>query len=87
MLMNSGFYEDKMPSLETSYQVCLQIKIRRFQGLKSFVNFGLRKDECAYLEFDQEGRLKEPEPINDQISAFDMLDFSTLEPHHRIGGS
>ena len=27
MLMNNGFYEDKIPFLETSHQLCLQIKI------------------------------------------------------------
>ena len=37
------------------------------------------KDEYAYLDFDKEGRLKEPELKNEEISAFDMLDFSFLE--------
>ncbi len=37
------------------------------------------KDEYAYLDFDKEGRIKEPELKNEEISAFDMLDFSFLE--------
>jgi hypothetical protein len=41
------------------------------------------RDEYAYLDFDQEGRLKEPELDNEEISAFDMLDFSSLEQQDR----
>ena len=37
------------------------------------------KDEYAYLDFDEKGRLKEPELKNEESSAFDMLDFSFLE--------
>jgi hypothetical protein len=37
------------------------------------------KDEYAYLNFDEKGRLIEPELKNEEISAFDMLDFSFLE--------
>ena len=37
------------------------------------------RDEYAYLEFDKEGRLKEPEFENEEISAFDMLDVLSLE--------
>jgi transposase len=37
------------------------------------------RDEYAYLDFDREGRLKEPEFENEEISAFDMLDFSSSE--------
>jgi transposase len=37
------------------------------------------RDEYAYLDFDKEGRLKEPEFENEEISAFDMLDFSSSE--------
>ena len=37
------------------------------------------RDEYAYLDFDKEGRLKEPEFENDEISAFDMLDVLALE--------
>ena len=37
------------------------------------------KDEYAYLNFDEKGRLKEPELKNEESSAFDMLDFSFLE--------
>jgi len=41
------------------------------------------RDEYAYLEFDEEGRLKEPEFENEEISAFDMLDFSSVEQQDR----
>ena len=41
------------------------------------------RDEYAYLEFDEEGRLKEPEFENEEVSAFDMLDFSSVEPQDR----
>ena len=44
---------------------------------------GVVRDEYAYLEFDEEGRLKEPEFENEEISAFDMLDFSSVEQHDR----
>jgi hypothetical protein len=37
------------------------------------------RDEYAYLDFDREGRLKEPEFENEESSAFDMLDFFSLE--------
>ena len=37
------------------------------------------RDEYAFLDFDREGRLKEPEFENEEISAFDMLDFSSSE--------
>jgi transposase len=37
------------------------------------------KDEYAYLNFDEKGRIIEPELKNEEISAFDMLDFSFLE--------
>ena len=43
------------------------------------------KDEFGFLDFDEEGRLKEPEFENEEISAFDMLDFSSLEqPDRRV---
>jgi transposase len=41
------------------------------------------RDEYAYLDFDREGRLKEPEFENEEISAFDMLDFSSSEQQDR----
>jgi len=44
---------------------------------------GVVRDEYAYLEFDEEGRLKEPEFENEEISAFDMLDFSSVERQDR----
>jgi hypothetical protein len=37
------------------------------------------RDEFAYLDFDEEGRFKEPAYENDDSSAFDMLDFFLLE--------
>ena len=37
------------------------------------------KDEFAYLDFDEEGRFKEPAYDKDDSSAFDMLDFISLE--------
>ena len=37
------------------------------------------RDEFAYLDFDQEGRFKEPELEKEESSAFDMLDFFSLE--------
>ncbi|MGD9290661.1 MAG: hypothetical protein PVG74_23790 [Desulfobacterales bacterium] len=37
------------------------------------------RDEYAFLDFDREGRLKVPEFENEEISAFDMLDFSSSE--------
>jgi transposase len=37
------------------------------------------RDEYAYLDFDKQGRLKEPEFGKEEISALDMLDFSSLE--------
>ena len=37
------------------------------------------KDEYAYLDFDEEGRFKEPELEKEESSAFDMLDFFSLE--------
>ena len=41
------------------------------------------RDEYAFLDFDREGRLKEPEFENEEISAFDMLDFSSSEQQDR----
>jgi transposase len=37
------------------------------------------RDEYAYLDFDGEGRFKEPALEKEESSAFDMLDFSSLE--------
>jgi len=37
------------------------------------------KDEYAYLDFDEEGRFKEPAYEKEESSAFDMLDFSSIE--------
>jgi hypothetical protein len=37
------------------------------------------RDEFAYLDFDEEGRFKEPEHEKEESSALDMLDFSSLE--------
>ena len=37
------------------------------------------RDEYAYLDFDQKGRLKEPEFEKEDNSAFDMLDFFSIE--------
>jgi len=37
------------------------------------------RDEYAYLDFDEEGRFKEPEHDKEESSAFDMLDFFSLE--------
>ncbi|MBT8363629.1 MAG: hypothetical protein KJP23_02920 [Deltaproteobacteria bacterium] len=43
------------------------------------------RDEYAYLDFDEEGRFKEPELEKEEISAFDMLNFFTLEqPNKRV---
>lgn len=41
------------------------------------------RDEYAYLDFDKEGRLKEPKLGKDEISALDMLDFSSLEQQNK----
>jgi hypothetical protein len=37
------------------------------------------RDEYAYLDFDEEGRFKEPEYEKEESLAFDMLDFFSLE--------
>ena len=37
------------------------------------------RDEYVYFDFDQEGRFKEPALDKEENSAFDMLDFSSLE--------
>jgi transposase len=37
------------------------------------------RDEYAYLDFDREGRFKEPAYENEDSSAFDMLDFFSIE--------
>ena len=37
------------------------------------------RDEFAYLDFDEEGRFKEPEHEKEESSALDMLDFFSLE--------
>ena len=37
------------------------------------------RDEYAYLDFDGEGRFKESALEKEESSAFDMLDFSSLE--------
>jgi transposase len=37
------------------------------------------RDEYAYLEFDEEGRFKEPAHGKEENSALDMLDFFSLE--------
>ena len=37
------------------------------------------RDEYAYLDFDEEGRFKEPEHEKEESSALDMLDFFSLE--------
>ncbi len=37
------------------------------------------RDEYVYFDFDQEGLLKEPALDKEENSAFDMLDFSSLE--------
>ena len=37
------------------------------------------RDEFAYLDFDEEGRFKEPELEKEESSAFDMLDFFSFE--------
>ena len=37
------------------------------------------RDEFAYLDFDEEGRFKEPVHEKEESSALDMLDFFSLE--------
>ena len=37
------------------------------------------RDEYVYLDFDEEGRFKEPEHEKEESSALDMLDFFALE--------
>ena len=37
------------------------------------------RDEFAYLDFDEEGRFKEPEHEKEESSALDMLDFFSIE--------
>ena len=37
------------------------------------------RDEYAYLDFDEEGRFKEPAYEKEDSSAFDMLDFFSIE--------
>jgi hypothetical protein len=37
------------------------------------------RDEFAYLDFDEEGRFKEPEHGKEESSALDILDFFSLE--------
>ena len=37
------------------------------------------RDEFAYLDFDEDGRFKEPEHEKDESSALDMLGFFSLE--------
>ncbi len=37
------------------------------------------RDEFAYLDFDEEGRFKEPEHDKEESSALDMLDFFSLK--------
>mgnify|MGYP001824686447 FL=1 len=37
------------------------------------------RDEFAYLDFDEEGRFKEPEHEKEESSALDMLDFFSTE--------
>ena len=37
------------------------------------------RDEFAYLDFDEEGRLKEREHLKEESSSFDMLGFFSLE--------
>ena len=37
------------------------------------------RDEFAFLDFDEEGRFKEPEHGKEESSALDMLDFFSLE--------
>jgi hypothetical protein len=37
------------------------------------------RDEYAYLDFDEKGQFKEPELGKEEISALDMLDFTSLE--------
>ena len=37
------------------------------------------RDEFAYLDFDEEGRFKEPKHGKEESSAFDMLAFFSLE--------
>ena len=37
------------------------------------------RDEYAYLDFDEEGQFKEPAYENEDSSAFDMLDFFSIE--------
>jgi hypothetical protein len=43
------------------------------------------RDEYAYLDFDGEGRFKEPALEKEESSAFDMLDFSSLELNGEAG--
>ncbi len=41
------------------------------------------RDEFAYFDFDEEGRFKEPQHEKEESSAFDMLDFFSLEQQDR----
>ena len=41
------------------------------------------RDEYAYIEFDEEGRFKEPEHEKRESSALDMLDFFSIEQRDR----
>jgi hypothetical protein len=41
------------------------------------------RDEYAYLDFDEDGRFKEPAHDKEESSALDMLDFFSLEQQDR----